>query len=276
MNVDQTKAPLFISFSNMRSYWARLRSIWTHERHPFRFLISRLLMTTSWSKHLSVQRDGYTLGFFPTSLSAAMWADRTFRADEERFVRSLLQPGDVVIDVGANIGNIALASAVAVGTNGRVLAIEPHPRVFGYLMANIARNEAHQIEAVQCALGDGEGTVQFSNLRSDDQNAISSDGDIEVHLMRLDDIAPVGKIALLKVDVEGHEYFVFKGAEDTLRRTEVVYFEYVPRLAEARGSTLPWEPLFDLGFRIYEEHNGTLKPAIIPPEKETMLVALKC
>jgi FkbM family methyltransferase len=269
MNADRT------NMLTMRSYWMRLRSIWTHERRPLRFLMSRLLMITPWSKRLSVQRDGYALGFFSTSLSAAMWADRDFRADEERFIRGLLLPGDVVIDAGANIGNIALASAVAVGSSGRVLAIEPHPRIFSYLKANIARNGARQIDAVQCALGDEEGTVHFSNRRSDDQNAITPDGEIEVPLRRLDDIAPAGKIALLKVDVEGHEYFVFKGAANTLRRTEVVFFEYVPRLADASCTELPWQPLLDQGFLIYEKRQDTLRPAMLPPKMETMLIALK-
>ena len=97
-------------------------------------------MTVPWTRHLSVRREGYVLHFFPTSMSAAMWADPDFRVGEERFLRAVLQPGDVVIDVGANVGSTALASAVAVGAEGHVLAVEPHPRIFGYLKANIARN----------------------------------------------------------------------------------------------------------------------------------------
>jgi FkbM family methyltransferase len=275
MHAGQTKTSLFRGLSGMYSNWMRLRSILTQERHPLLFLTSRLLMLTPWSKYFSVRRNGYTLSFFPTSLSAAMWADADFRTDEERFLRGLLRPGDVVIDVGANIGNIAIASAVVVGSEGRVLAVEPHPRIFTYLKANIARNGAHQIEPVQCALGHEEGTTHFSDRRSDDQNAITSDGNIEVPLRRLDEIAPAGKIVLLKVDVEGHEYFVFRGAEDTLRRTEVVYFEYVPRLAEVSGTALPWQPLLDQGFHIYEMRQDTLRLATLPPKLETMLIASK-
>jgi FkbM family methyltransferase len=254
---------------------SRLRSILTQHPHPIRFLLSRILMTTPWSRHLSVQREGYVLHFFPTSLSAAMWADRNFRADEERFFWDVLRPGDIVIDVGANIGSTALASAVAVGAKGHVVAVEPHPRIFAYLKANIARNAASQIEAVQCALSHEDGEASFTDRRSDDQNAISPEGDIKVPQRRLDNIAPRGKIALLKVDVEGHEYFVFKGGKDTLDRVDVVYFEYVPNIVSAGLNPAPWQPLLEAGFQIYEKTATALELATLPPERETMLIALR-
>ena len=128
---------------------------------------------------------------------------------------------------------------------------------------------------MQYALSDETGETTFTDRRSDDQNAISPGGRITVPQRRLDDIAPRGKIALLKVDVEGHEYFVFKGGDDTLKRTDIVYFEFVPRLAQAGVAGAPWQPLLDAGFRIYERSGTALKPAQLPPERETMLIALK-
>jgi FkbM family methyltransferase len=259
----------------MSTYLARLRSILTQHPRPLLFLISRILMTIPWSRHLSVRREGYVLNFFPTALSAAMWADTNFRADEERFLRDVLRPGDVAIDVGANVGSTALSSAIAVGPKGHVLAVEPHPRIFSYLKANIARNAARQIEAMQCALSHEVGEAGFTDRRSDDQNAISPDGRIAVPRRRLDDIAPRGKIALLKVDVEGHEYFVFKGGKDTLERTDIVYFEYVPNIVSTGIAAISWQPLLDAGFQIYEKTNTSLRLATLPPKRETMLIALK-
>ena len=259
----------------MSSYLARIYTNITQHPRPLRFLISRILMMTPWSRHLSVRREDYVLNFFPTSLSAAMWANPNFRADEERFLRDILRTGDVVIDVGANIGSTALACAVAVGPKGSVLAVEPHPRIYGYLKANIARNAAHQIETLQCAISDEAGEAVFTDRRSDDQNAISSRGCIMVPRLRLDDISPRGKISLLKVDVEGHEYFVFKGGEDTLKRVDIVYFEFVPNLVQTGSVALPWQPLLDGGFKIYEKTADSIKLAKLPPDQETMLIALK-
>lgn len=259
----------------MHSYWTRFVSILEQERHPIRFLLSRILMKTRWSRLLPIPREGYVLQFFPTSLSAAMWADRDFRADEESFLRAALRPGETAIDAGANVGSTALACATAVGSHGHVLAIEPHPRIFTYLKSNIARNAAHHIEAVQCALGHETGVVQFSDRRSDDQNSITLAGEINVPMKRLDEIAPKGPISLLKVDVEGHEVFVFKGAKETLARTDVVYFEYVPALARGGAAEAPWQPLIDAGFKIYENPPGALVRACLPPTQEKMLIALK-
>ena len=259
----------------MHAYWSRLVLILTQERHPVRFLLSRILMKTSWSRFLRINRHGYMLQFFPTSISAAMWADRDFRAEEEQFLRAVLRPGDTVIDAGANIGSTALACASAVGSNGRVLAIEPHPRIFAYLTSNILRNGTNNLVAVRCALGHETGLARLSDRRSDDQNSITRGSGIEVPIKRLDDIAPAGTISLLKVDVEGHEYFLFKGAERTLARTGMVYFEYVPRLARDGADEAPWQPLLDTGFQIYENVGGALIKARLPPERETMLIALK-
>jgi FkbM family methyltransferase len=204
-----------------------------------------------------------------------MWADQNFRAEEERFLRAALRPGETVIDAGANIGSTALACAVVVGSSGRVVAIEPHPRIFTYLKLNISRNAAYHVEAIQCALGRESGVVHFSDRRSDDQNSIASNGQIKVPIERLDDIAPEGRISLLKVDVEGYEYHVFKGAENTLARTDMVYFEYVPGLARDGIADAPWQPLIDIGFNIYENVSGALTAAHLPPMRETMLIALK-
>ncbi len=256
----------------------RIASIFGEQRRPIRFLVSRLLMLTSLSRLLSIRRQGYSLHFFPTALSAAMWTDEEFRWEEEEFLRRCLKPGDIVIDAGANIGSITLAMASAVGRGGTVLAIEPHPRLFNYLRANIERNGATQVKAIHCALGAKAGSALLSDRRSDDQNAVLTDGEgIVVPLLPLDDIAPEGPIALLKVDVEGYEYFVFAGAPETLQRVEIVYFEYVPALTKnfATDSRPPWQPVIEAGFRLFERTGNRLYPARLPPQGETMLIGLK-
>src|SRR5687768_378891 len=117
----------------------RLNIITTHP-FPMRLVTSRFLMRTGLCRLFSIQRHKYTLTFFPTALSAALWINPRERHDEEMFLRDLVGPGDTVIDVGANIGSITLALADAVGPSGRILSIEPHPRLFRSLTANIARN----------------------------------------------------------------------------------------------------------------------------------------
>jgi len=256
--------------------WRRAVSILRQQRRPVRFIVARLLMLTNLSKWLAIRREGYTLQFFPTSLSAALWIDPSDRRDEERFLRRCLTANDVVVDVGANIGSIALAVATAVGPAGHVLAVEPHPRLFAYLQANIRRNQAEQITAIQCALGAENGQTFLSNHRSDDQNTIKGKG-IPVPLRRLDDIAPRQSIAFLKVDVEGYEHFVFAGGRETLRRTSLVYFEYSPTLARQFGAEAmePWRLIAAAGFELFERTANQLRPAELPPRDKTMLIGIR-
>lgn len=251
--------------------------------HPFpmRLVTSRLLMRTGLCRFFSIPRHKYTLTFFPTALSAALWINPRERHDEEMFLRDLVQPGDTVIDVGANIGSITLALADAVGPAGRVLSIEPHPRLFRSLKANIARNNVFHVEAINCALGETEAILRFSDRREDDQNAVVSGDDmtdaLEIPIRPLDSLAPPGPIDLLKIDVEGYEYFVLKGAAQSLRRTRKIYLEYVPEFSARYGPDVPapWKLALDAGFRLFQKTPEGIVEAILPPPEKTMLIAAR-
>ena len=65
---------------------------------------------------------------------------------------ALIEPGDVVVDVGADIGALTVPLARAVGPAGRVLAFEPQPTVFQNLCANLALNDLLHVQAFNAAL----------------------------------------------------------------------------------------------------------------------------
>jgi FkbM family methyltransferase len=195
-----------------------------HGASPFRFIASRFLWATRLSSLLTIQGTGFKLRFYPSSISVALWCDSNFYRNEQSLLGQALRPGDIFVDVGANIGALSLTAAGIVGKNGRVFAIEPHPKTVGYLRGNVMLNQVDNIEIIHAAVGDHEGRVHFTSRRSDDQNYISNAG-IEVPLRTLDSLLPDAPVRLLKIDVEGFELFVLRGAEDTLRRTEMIYFE---------------------------------------------------
>ena len=97
--------------------WSRIIA---NQEHPLRFLISRLLMWTGLSRFLLNRREGYTLRFYPSSLTARIWVEPESRQRTERFFRDYLRQGDTVIDIGANIGTMALEAGRRVGDDGRV------------------------------------------------------------------------------------------------------------------------------------------------------------
>jgi FkbM family methyltransferase len=145
----------------------------------------------------------------------------------------LIDPGDVVADVGANLGYMTSLAAARVGPAGRVLAFEPNPRAYELLERNAARwrdlGTAGEVELRQMALSDaaGEGEL-FAGASSEFGMAVASLGSdehppaaggseaIAVELSRLDAIEGVERLGLIKVDVEGHEPSVLRGASGLL------------------------------------------------------------
>lgn len=207
----------------MIRYWRILRA----QKRPLRFLLSRILMRLGLSRWLTIKQEGFVLRFYPSSLSAALWIDPADHQAEAAFLRAYLRSGDVAIDVGANIGLTALAASRAVGDSGAVLAVEPHPRIFGYLRKNVALNQAGNVTLFNVALGNREEAGTLRDMRADDTGFLAPGGSgIEVPVRRLDQLPiPNASIALMKIDVEGYERFVLEGAAATLPRTQCVYFE---------------------------------------------------
>jgi FkbM family methyltransferase len=141
----------------------------------------------------------------------------------------LIEPGETVADVGANLGYMTSLAAARVGAGGSVLAFEPHPRAFELLGRNVARwsdlGTVGAVELRQMALSDaaGEGEL-FSGGSEEFDMAVASLGDdqhppmgagseaISVTLARLDELDGIDRLAVMKIDVEGHEPAVLRGA----------------------------------------------------------------
>jgi FkbM family methyltransferase len=218
----------------MKDYIGILRA----HRHPLRFAVGRALVRSGLCTQLTIPQRGYRLRFYPSNLSEQLWVDRTWREPELRLLRAYLRPGDHAIDVGANVGDTALTAALAVGREGHVWAIEAHPRTYSYLIGNIALNGVRTIEALNCAAASEPGRLTFGDDRRDDMNRVSEAG-IVVQAKRLDDLVPHrGRVALLKIDVEGYELQVLGGAPEILKATDCVFFEVSEAHFQRFGYTL--------------------------------------
>jgi FkbM family methyltransferase len=224
------------------------------EGYSIRFLISRVLPLLGLSKYFYIERPGYVLRFFPTALSASIWYQPDCRNADLDFIVNNLAVGDVYVDVGSNIGDLALCAYNKVKPNGKVIAIEAHPLIFSYLEENIKINKA-SIIAKQVAISDCNGMIGMSDIASDDQNFISENGEIVVELTTLDDIlANINEINLLKIDIEGFEYKALRGATEVLKRTKMLIIEVWDQHLSRSGCK--WENIYtlltDMGFVIYD------------------------
>jgi FkbM family methyltransferase len=188
---------------------------------------------------------GVPIGNF-SGFSEYHWAAQEVSARELAFLRRHDFGEGVVIDVGANLGLFSLVVRERF-PDRRIIAFEPVASTFAALTANAARNSATNMECHPLAVSDRDGTARFvvlENARANsslETSAPSQGGDtIEVECITLDRFvsqAGIGRIALLKVDVEGFEISVFRGAADVLARVRprVVYFEICPPIAQAAG-----------------------------------------
>lgn len=146
-------------------------------------------------------------------------------------LEGLVDRGGVAVDVGANVGNHALFFAAHFA---EVLAFEPHPRTHALLALNASLRS--NVRCFPFALSDRVGTAMLAtppgnagmaSIETAD-GAADSRGAVEVPLRRLDDLAELAgrRVALLKIDVEGHEAAVIRGAQAVLRRDRpAVVFE---------------------------------------------------
>ena len=134
---------------------------------------------------------------------------------------SLIREGDYVVDVGANVGAVTLNAAKLVGDKGRVFSFEPDPVNFIRLQRNFSLNKFDNIKLTSKALGDieGKGFIRVVTERNLGGNRLSTTG-TPIEIITLDDFIKrekINRVDLIKIDTEGYEMHVLKGAIQTLK-----------------------------------------------------------
>ncbi|RFU11494.1 FkbM family methyltransferase [Rhodobacteraceae bacterium W635] len=178
-----------------------------------------------------------------------------YAVSEIAVIRSVASPTRSMIDIGANIGALALAMAAHAEPETLVHAFEPQPHIFHRLCGNLALNGVTNVLPVNAAISDRNGTVRLPHI---DYRTPHASGGVQVKQSgpgrpitchALDDLdfesTPVG---FIKVDVEGHEPEVFRGGRALIERDRpALYFE--TRNRAFCSEAFPW--LLDLGYRIF-------------------------
>ena len=130
-----------------------------------------------------------------------------------------VRPGDVVYDIGAHAGFHTLCAALLVGPSGQVIAFEPYPQNFRSLQRRLSLNPGLPARALEIAASDTTAAVRMHGPGSSSQSHIAEAGAVLVDARSLDDLVQAGVIAppnLIKLDVEGHEAAVLRGARATI------------------------------------------------------------
>lgn len=200
------------------------------------------------------------------TIGRAIWTTGVYDIAVSEVLYRLTPPGGVAVDAGANIGYMTGILATRAGAGGVVYAFEPHPAVADRLRENVARfgrlPGAARVEVWQVGLSDatGEARLVCPKEFADNQGVGFLDADpggsagLVVETRRLDEVIGGGRIDVMKMDVEGHEPAVLRGAGRLLddRRLRHLVFEAhdgpdgeACRLLRASGYAL-----FQVGWRM--------------------------
>ena len=195
----------------------------------------------------------------------------------------LVKPGDVVLDVGANVGYYTLMSSLLVGPTGHVFAVEASPSTRRRLEANLALNRVTNVTVLPYAAWDDRGratlmTPEGGNGRASLCKVSKSVRDEEVDLVRLDDVIPAefhARLSLIKIDIEGAACRALMGMTSILEAAPSlrVLCEVSEEMEGDLGGSARqvFELLGERGFRPhglvnnYTPH-GYIEPRISPPE----------
>ncbi|KIZ47031.1 MULTISPECIES: FkbM family methyltransferase [Rhodopseudomonas] len=161
-----------------------------------------------------------------------------FGGDYYRLCSKVFKDNFISLDIGANIGVTSLIAS-RLQTKGIVHAFEPAQSVYSVLKRNIERNKASNVVPHNIALSDREGSAKFIDASA--YGHVSETEGHDVQLTTVDNIVSsldLPHVDFIKVDVEGHEPLVLKGAANTiLRHSPLIYMEFNSWCLTAYGKT---------------------------------------
>jgi len=240
MHVPVRKKVCLLASNPVSFFWyIQYRTVprWLLPRFPVRKRINGVLFEFDYDLHPIIKKMYF--GCYEMETIEAM--------------KNVLKPGDVFIDVGANIGYLSAIGASLVGKNGQVHSFEPVPQYFRRLEKMAMMNPDYKIVINQCALGEEEGTgnicIASQNIGWNTMvpNLMSRDTlkeTLKVPIHRLDSYIKeneIDDISLIKIDVEGFEFPVLKGLQGYFEKTEnrpVVICEVAPSAYSLLGCKL--------------------------------------
>jgi FkbM family methyltransferase len=220
----------------MPEYFFRPSQILTRLRRSFTGIPHSDQVTLPWGDVITVRPHEI--------IGAGIWYYGIFDLPVTEAICRLLDRGETALDIGANIGQMTSLLRVMAGAEGRVLSFEPHPELFSEMSSLVEQGRGRDVASVerhQVALGDVEGEANLevpghwannrgtAKLSSSTVNGVTS---IRVKVTTLDRVlAPATQVGVCKIDVEGHELSVFKGAAQVFaarRIRDIIYEDFQP------------------------------------------------
>ena len=182
--------------------------------------------------------------------------EKQYEKDSIMRMRKLIQPKETVLDIGAQMGLMTKLFSDLVGLEGKVYSFEPTPSTYRLLQKTISINHLSQVVSVNKAVAEKEGKTNFNIFETEASagNSLAINTSklqtkaIEVDLISVDGFVsekPIDKVEFIKIDTEGAELAVLKGAEKTIQRDRPnILLALHPKMLNNLGDSL--EDVFDL------------------------------
>lgn len=158
-----------------------------------------------------------------------------YEAEQQKLFGKTIKQGDVVFDIGAHVGFYSLLASELVGKTGKVFAFEPLQRNIFYLEKHIEINKRENVKIIKAAVSDKSGTVSLSDDCESSYARIEDGGKVKVKAVVIDNLVNNGKLPVpdaIKIDVEGAEFSVLKGAYSVIKKYKPVIFLSIHRFID--------------------------------------------
>jgi FkbM family methyltransferase len=184
-------------------------------------------------------------------VGAGIAATKTWEPHVRRELEPLLVPGARFVGVGANVGFFTLLAAARVGPAGRVVSFEPNPDNRELLGRSLGANGFANVTLHPHAVGERPGTLWLHPIRNSSLARLAATADgaaVEVPVVALDEtLLDVGRVDVIKIDTDGAEPAVLRGARGVIRRHRpAIFLEWAPVLYQGAGGEGPESTLNEL------------------------------
>ena len=204
--------------------------------YPLKHLWGRIEPTLIDKFHPTLVKIGGHKMFLDANDSLRLSVNENYEPLETDLVKKVIQSGDVVIDVGANIGYYTLIFAKLVGKNGKVYAFEPDPMNFNILKKNVEINGYNNVILTDKAVSNKLETTKLYLSKNLGGHRLYSSAEgnkfVEVQTTKLDDFFKdkPKKVNFIKLDIEGFEYVALKGMRQLIKKNNdiVIMTEFLP------------------------------------------------
>jgi len=207
------------------------------------------------------------LDIYDIGLSYQLIKYRKRELDHKFILERILNEGDVVLDIGANIGYYALMELNLIGKDGRLIAVEPSPENVSLLKKNISlNNKDKNCRIVSGAISSKTGKEKFYLSYASNLNTFHNYGSVSEHLSGetidvntytvndiLSDSEKKAGLDLIRMDVEGHEVDVLNGMINDIKTgllaPSIIFETHISRYNKKNNMILTLTKFFDLGYK---------------------------